>query len=202
MNINIKTFDKWAKLNKDESMEKGHQNSVDKMFEIIEQSKIINNSFSFIDIGCGNGWVIRKILEKPNCNDGLGIDGSKQMIKKANDKQKGRFIQTEIESFSFSKKFDIVFSMETFYYFKDPKSVIQNIYNNGLKNNGMIVIGIDHFKENTESLSWGEDYNLELTTLSTNEWIELFTKSNFKQINHFVNEYKNNDKTLIISAEK
>ena len=202
MNINIETFDKWAKLNKDESMERGHQNSVDKMFEIIEQSKIINNSFSFIDIGCGNGWVIRKILKKPNCNDGLGIDGSKQMIKKANDKQKGRFIQTEIESFSFSKQFDIVFSMETFYYFKDPESVIQNIYKNGLKNNGMIVIGIDHFKENTESLSWGEDYNLELTTLSTNEWIELFTKSNFKQINHFVNEYKNNDKTLIISAKK
>ena len=202
MNINIETFDKWAKLNRDESMERGHQNSVDKMFEIIEQSKIINNSFSFIDIGCGNGWVIRKILEKPNCNDGLGIDGSKQMIKKANDKQKGRFIQTEIENFSFSKQFDIVFSMETFYYFKDPESVIQNIYNSGLKNNGMIVIGIDHFKENTESLSWGEDYNLELTTLSTNEWIELFTKSNFKQINHFVNEYKNNDKTLIISAKK
>ena len=202
MNINIETFDKWAKLNRDESMERGHQNSVDKMFEIIEQSKIINNSFSFIDIGCGNGWVIRKILEKPNCNDGLGIDGSKQMIKKANDKQKGRFIQTEIENFSFSKQFDIVFSMETFYYFKDPESVIQNIYNSGLKNNGMIVIGIAHFKENTESLSWGEDYNLELTTLSTNEWIELFTKSNFKQINHFVNEYKNNDKTLIISAKK
>ena len=202
MNINIETFDKWAKLNRDESMERGHQNSVDKMFEIIEQSKIINNSFSFIDIGCGNGWVIRKILEKPNCNDGLGIDGSKQMIKKANDKQKGRFIQTEIESFLFSKQFDIVFSMETFYYFKDPESVIQNIYNNGLKNNGMIVIGIDHFKENTESLSWGEDYNLELTTLSINEWIELFAQSNFKQINHYVNKYKSNNQTLIISAKK
>lgn len=202
MNINIETFDKWAKLNRDESMERGHQNSVDKMFEIIEQSKIINNSFSFIDIGCGNGWVIRKILEKPNCNDGLGIDGSKQMIKKANDKQKGRFIQTEIESFSFSKQFDIVFSMETFYYFKDPKIVMQNIYNNGLKNNGMIIIGIDHFKENTESLSWGKDYNLELTTLSMNEWMDLFKKSNFKQINHYVNEYKSNDKTLIISAKK
>ena len=37
MNINIKTFDEWALDGRDESMEKGHKKSVQKMFEYIEK---------------------------------------------------------------------------------------------------------------------------------------------------------------------
>ena len=66
MNINIETFNNWATLNKDESMERGHSSSVDEMFEILKKNTtLLELPFSFIDIGCGNGWVIRRILENP-----------------------------------------------------------------------------------------------------------------------------------------
>ena len=64
MNINIDTFNKWAILDKDKGMERGHASSVSKMFDIFSnESSIINNPFNFLDLGCGNGWVVRKILE-------------------------------------------------------------------------------------------------------------------------------------------
>ena len=37
MNKNIKTFDEWAILNKDEGMEKGHHASVAHMLDIIKK---------------------------------------------------------------------------------------------------------------------------------------------------------------------
>ena len=35
MNININTFNKWADLGKDKSMAKNHEDSVNKMFDIM-----------------------------------------------------------------------------------------------------------------------------------------------------------------------
>ena len=59
---NINIFDQWAVENKDVGMEKGHQPSVNKMISIIsERTDILNRSFNFLDIGCGNGSVVKKI---------------------------------------------------------------------------------------------------------------------------------------------
>ena len=130
MNINIKTFNKWALLNKDKGMERGHASSVSKMFEIItNQTSIIDRSFNFLDLGCGNGWVVRKILENKKCTYALGVDGAPEMIKKAkNCDSVGQYINVNIEKWSFNKKYDIIFSMETFYYFKDHFSIFTLIY--------------------------------------------------------------------------
>ena len=35
------------------------------------------------DLGCGNGWMLRKLASKYSLNVGLGIDGSEEMINKA-----------------------------------------------------------------------------------------------------------------------
>ena len=97
MNINIETFNNWAKSNKDESMEKGHSSSVNKMFNILQtETNLLNATFSFIDIGCGNGWAVRKALKNPYCSYALGIDGAENMIKKALRYNKGNFIKTDI----------------------------------------------------------------------------------------------------------
>ena len=45
MNININTFNNWAALGKDKSMEKGHYSSVNKMFEILQsETNILKNT--------------------------------------------------------------------------------------------------------------------------------------------------------------
>ena len=203
MNININTFNKWASLDKDKNMERGHRKSVSEMFKILTERYNLNKKFNFLDIGCGNGWVIRKASENKNCEYALGIDGSENMINKAKAFNLGNFRKVEIEKYEFNYQFDIIFSMEVFYYLKNIDTILKQIQKNALKKSGMIIIGIDHYKENKESLTWGEDYNLDLLTLSINEWINLFKKANLKNISYTIfNRHKNWNGTLIISALK
>ena len=50
---------------------------------MIEFSTKKLNNFIFLDAGCGNGWVVRKVSKLKNCTKAIGIDGSKKMIEKA-----------------------------------------------------------------------------------------------------------------------
>ena len=204
MNKNINTFNLWATDGRDEKMEKNHLESVNKMIDIIEtKNKILKEHFKFLDIGCGNGWVVRKFLDYNNCKYSMGIDGAENMIKKAKSYDIGNFEKRNIESYNYKYKFDIIFSMETLYYIKNISTFFQNLYNNGLNNKGMFIMGIDHYSENTPSLDWGEKYNLDLNTLSINEWHDLFSNHGFKNISMHQHG-KNNDwqGTLIIAGEK
>jgi len=204
MNINIKTFNKWATLNKDKSMAEGHYSSVMQMISMIkEYSSILSSPFSFLDMGCGNGWVVRKITKNNNCQKAIGIDGSENMIKKANSFKIGDFLKKDIEYYKFTFQFDIIFSMETFYYLKNPQKIIKKIHDNGLKKSGVFIMGIDHYKENTPTLSWGEDYNLDLNTIQEKEWINFFHLAGFnKVISKKINAKKNNLGTLAIIGIK
>jgi len=205
-NININTFDYWAKNDRDVDMQKGHTPAVNEMINIIKKStNIMTSSFKFLDLGCGNGWVNRKILKNNFCSLAVGIDGSTTMIKKAKklSSQKEKYIQSDIQDLSITKHFDIIFSMETFYYFNNPNQIIDNIYNNLLNSNGIFIIGIDHYLENKQSLNWDKEYNLLTNTLSKNEWKNIFIKTGFKKITLNLSGEKDNwGGTLIISGQK
>ena len=204
MNINIDTFNKWAILDKDKGMERGHASSVSKMFDIFSnESSIIDNPFNFLDLGCGNGWVVRKILENKNCTYALGVDGAPEMIKKAKDLDSvGEYININIEDWEFNKDYNIIFSMETFYYFKDLDSVLKKVYSS-LINKGLFIIGIDHYLENKPSLNWDKEFNLSLNTLSIDEWISKFKISGFKNIQYTFHDKKEDwNGTLILYGYK
>jgi len=202
MNKNIMTFDEWAILGKDEGMERGHYNSVKHMFNMIEEKKYKN--YSAIDFGCGNGWVVRKFKESSLCKDAHGLDGAQHMIKKAQTKDpNGTYFNANIENWSPDQRYDIVFSMETLYYFKSPGTIINKIYDDVLNDGGLFIMGIDHYAENTESLDWGNQFNLNITTLSIQDWMLLFESAGFKKIIYKqVEQNKNWCGTLIIYGIK
>tara|TARA_B100001250_G_scaffold388273_1_gene386400 strand:- start:759 stop:1370 length:612 start_codon:yes stop_codon:yes gene_type:complete len=187
MNNPIKTFNSWAKENKDIGMEKNHDQSVQYMLKQIPSS-ILVNKFSFLDIGCGNGWVVRKVNNSENCIKSVGIDGAENMIKKARDlSPELEYLKLDIDNLNFIEKFDVVFSMEVFYYLGYPGKTMKYIYNNMLKENGFFIMGIDHYLENKPSLSWPKDLDLDLQTLSINDWVSIvqlagFSKVNYKQV--------------------
>ena len=199
----IETFNVWAEKNKDLGMEKNHTFSVNKMLELIP-SHILSKNFSFIDIGCGNGWVVQNIRNKKNCIKSVGIDGAEKMIQKAMEKDpNSEYFQFDIEKMDYKGEFNIVFSMEVFYYFSDPLKVLNYIYKNILKSGGCMIMGVDHYLENTSSLSWGKDLDLELKTLSIDEWEATFKQVGFKNIK--LNQFgakENWSGTLVIYSEK
>lgn len=203
-NKNIELFDKWAQNGKDVSMENGHSKSVDFMLKILDEKSLFGNKFSFLDLGCGNGWVVKKISKNNLCNLAVGIDGSENMIKNAKLNSKDEiFINENIENWHWNKKFNIVFSMETLYYVKDIDYLLKNIYSNLLADKGSIIIGVDHYLENKPSLMWGEDYNLDIVTLSVKQWEKLFLKNKFKNIKlYFTGQKDDWNGTLVIYAQK
>ena len=132
----IDLFNEWAHLGKDEGMERNHKESVDRMLGFIGTKML--KEFSFLDIGCGNGWVVEKILSEDcsnSCCEAVGIDGASEMIQKAKKRQnflstlkKPSYFKWDLNDLhSFDKKFDIVFSMEVLYYLKCPQTALKTI---------------------------------------------------------------------------
>ena len=125
MNKNIMTFDEWAILGKDKGMEKGHNASVSHMLkEVFEYYQKNGQKYSVIDFGCGNGWVVKKFKEHSLCEYAHGLDGATNMIKKAyKSDPDGTYFNEDIETWSPLQKYDVVFSMETLYYFEKPEII-------------------------------------------------------------------------------
>ena len=204
-NVNIDIFDNWALKDKDKGMEKGHASSVSVMLDIISnRTNIVNNNFNFLDLGCGNGWVVKNFSNNNLCNLAVGVDGSRNMIKKAkNNDSKGKYYQSNIQAWNSENQFDIVFSMETFYYLKNIDSVLDKINSKFLNNNGFLIFGIDHYTENKPSLSWEKEIGIQTQTLSIKDWVNKIKDANFKNVEYKqVGADKDWTGTLIISAFK
>ena len=73
-------FGEWAVKGKDKGMEKSHALPVGAMLDFILPKK---NKFTFLDLGCGNGWVVRKVAKNHLCSRAVGIDGAEKMNSNA-----------------------------------------------------------------------------------------------------------------------
>ena len=200
----IEEFNNWAKIGKDVGMENGHANSVSQMINIFEKRFDVNNVKSMLDLGCGNGWMLRKLASKYSLDVGLGIDGSAEMINKAKKYQTNLdYLCMDITKWKASRSYDLIMSMEFIYYLNDPETVFNNIFNNAAHKESIFIFGIDHYKENQDSLSWPSDLGVYMNTLSINEWIDLYRKIGMKGIEYekFVTK-DDSAGTLIISGIK
>ncbi len=200
----IDLFNNWAMIGKDDGMVLNHTPSVDFMLNLIPNS-ILNKDFSFLDIGCGNGWVVRKISKINTCVFSAGLDGAEKMIQKAILKdKKSDYSKIDINRLeNYDKRFDVVFSMEVFYYLQNPEKTIKHVFENLLNKDGFFIIGIDHYLENKPSLSWKNDLNVDMCTYSIQQWKSIFKKSGFKNVKTFQFGKKNDwQGTLILYGEK
>ena len=119
-------FDQWAESGRSEHLEREHSKTVLKFLDGIR----FRDSFSFLDVGCGNGWVVRRVAQMDSCRRAVGIDKSPGMIKKAaSRRQSGKesYRATDVESVR-SGRFDYVFSMETIYYAASVEAAVRKIY--------------------------------------------------------------------------
>ena len=198
----VDVFDNWVKIGKDDGLEKNHASAVAKMVEYSTDSL---EQFSFIDAGCGNGWLVRNMSNDSRCIKSIGIDGSKRMIKKAKElDRKNEYVCSDLLNWKPSEKVNLVISMEVFYYFENPEKLTRHIYQNWLTKNSRLIIGIDFYKENLISHSWPEETGASIMKLfSENEWKQFFLNSEFKNVYSWkVDQKKDWEGTLIVTGEK
>ena len=201
----VDVFGKWAEEGKDVGMEKTHAAPVNEMIDFaLEERANIGKCFNFLDLGCGNGWVVRNVLKNELCDLAVGIDGAKQMI--ANAKKRGgnaKYIYEDINFFDSSDKYDLIHSMEVLYYLDDPSEIIKRISDSWLNNDGRLIVGIDHYYENTDSHSWQEKVGTRMLMLKESEWINIFETAGFNQVESW-RSGKDKDwaGTLVITGKK
>ena len=187
-----KKFDDWAINGKAESMEKGHGINVLKFLKKISFDK----PFSFLDVGCGNGWVIRYVSDMPTCKKAIGIDKSKKMIIQANKKtnnKKESFAYTDVESWKYTGKFDFIFAMESIYYADSMEKAIEKIYKL-LKPGGKFFCGTDFYTENKATIKWASIMKIQMHLHSKKEWKEFFKNAGFITETKQIKDLKSNEK--------
>ena len=201
----IEIFGKWAEEGKDVGMEKGHATSVKDMLNFALQERTnIGKNFSFLDLGCGNGWAARKVAENTLCTDAVGLDGAEQMIINAK-KTEGQveYIHADINSYIPNRKFDLIHSMEVLYYLEDPAKKVKSFNNDWLEDQGRLIIGIDHYYENLDSHSWAEKVGTPMLMLKEAEWLAIFNESGLVDIKSWrSNQSEDWAGTLILTGIK
>ena len=195
-------FSQWVLDGKDEGMEKNHSDAVNVMLDEIIGSQ--TDPFSIIDAGCGNGWVVRKINNHPLCVKAIGVDGSKEMIDKARSLDSdGTYFHSDLMDWSPKEKVNFVHSMEVLYYLREPEKLIMHILEHWLMEEGTIIMGMDHYKENLNSHSWPTDLNTYMNLMSIREWIKLFKDCGVSQVVSLqTNESQNFPGTLVLKGKK
>ena len=201
----IEIFGKWAEEGKDVGMEKGHARSVKDMLNFALQERTnIGKNFSFLDLGCGNGWAARKVAENTLCTDAVGLDGAEQMIINAK-KIAGQveYIHADINSYIPNRKFDLIHSMEVLYYLEDPAKKVKSFTSDWLEDQGRLIIGIDHYYENLDSHSWEEKVGTPMLMLKEAEWLDIFFASGLNDIKSWrSNPSKDWSGTLVLTGKK
>jgi len=198
-------FGRWAKDGKDVGMEKGHATSVKDMLDFaLQERSNLEKKFSFLDLGCGNGWVVRNVSKNPLCIKAVGIDGAEQMIINAKKiGGQGNYILADINSYTSPVKFDLIHSMEVLYYLDDPASKIKSLCDHWLEEEGRLIIGIDHYYENLDSHSWEEKVGTRMLMLKEAEWLDIFHESGLSDIKSWrSNQSKDWSGTLVLTGKK
>lgn len=199
-------FDVWADNGRAALMEKEHAKSVGKILDEI----CFKDSFSFLDVGCGNGWVVRKIAQENQCRIVTGIDKSKNMIRHARKMQtskKEEYVHTDIESLNTRQRFDYVFAMESIYYSESINIALGKVFGL-LKPGGEFFCGTDFYAENKATTNWSTMMSLKMHLHSKNEWRRFFKDAGFQVKTRQIKDKQNRKKwrrefgTLFVIGKK
>ena len=196
-------FDEWAESGKDLGMETGHADAVEEMLEFsLKERSEIGEQFSFLDLGCGNGWATRNVYREPLCNRAVGVDGANKMIINARSRGLGEhYVHADLATYDPKETFDLIHSMEFVYYLADPKELIHRIVNSWLNEGGRLIFGLDFYFENTESHTWPKKLNIPMFMLKEIEWINLFKATGLKEVTSWrANETTDWAGTLVITG--
>ena len=145
-------FDRWAKSGRAESMERGHRAAT----EAATEHWSLGSGDIVLDVGCGNGWALRMLLDK-GADRGIGIDVSPGMIeraKTASDPNRTRFEVAPAANLPLKDgEISHVVSIEALYYTPDPAQTLQE-WARVCRSGGELAIMIDLFAENPVGQVW------------------------------------------------
>jgi ubiquinone/menaquinone biosynthesis C-methylase UbiE len=177
-------FNRWAQAGRGEEMEHTHLPIVEPTLALMN----LDPADRVLDVGCGSGWLVRRLAARvPNCRV-VGIDVSDEMIRRAQVAGAGvpniHFVQGSAEQIpagpdSFTK----VLSVESAYYWHDPARALGEIFR-VLGPGGSAWILINYYRENPDCHQWKLHFQTPTHLLSAVEWQDHFRAAGFHPVHH------------------
>jgi ubiquinone/menaquinone biosynthesis C-methylase UbiE len=169
-------FDEWAMAGRDRGMEDRHWNTAKHVLARMP----VEEGDTILDLGCGSGYAGRALRATADAGRVYGLDGAPEMARNARsytDDGRVGFLVGDFEHLPFADdSVDHVFSMEAFYYARDPDAALREI-RRVLRPGGTFYCAVNYYEENVYSHGWQENIEIEMTRWSAAEYRAAFREA-------------------------
>lgn len=177
-------FNRWAEAGRGEGMEQGH---LPITLPVLEKMRL-GAADNVLDVGCGAGWLSRRLAKLVPQGRVVGMDVSDEMIRHARrgsvDFENLMFVTGEVQEIPWEPNFfSHAISVESSYYWPDPAAGIRDIFR-VLKPGGSAWILINYYRDNSHCHQWGDLLAVKTHLHSAEEWSEFFRAAGFEGVRH------------------
>lgn len=177
-------FNRWAKAGRGEEMEEHHRPIVLPTLALMN----LQSQERILDLGCGSGWLCRKLASELPQGRVVGLDVSDEMIGRARAASAGMthltFLTGGTDQIPWQDNFFTrVISVESAYYWPDPARGIREIFR-VLASGGSAWILINYYRDNPHCHQWGSLLAVPTHLLSADEWAGFYRQAGFIEVAH------------------
>lgn len=168
-------FDEWAIEDGAVDMAREHWARVEPVLSALTPSE-----GWYLEIGPGNGYALEYIARSKFANGRVrAVELSQEMANMSAARvQDLDNVSIDVGSFlnwhaPKDVKFDLIFSMEVFYYFQDISAAIKKA-SGLLAPGGELIVMVDYYEESEESRDWSEELGVKLTRWPQSRYLDAF----------------------------
>lgn len=141
-----------------------------------------------LDVGCGSGWLSRRVAGMVPAGRVVGMDISDEMIRIARrnslEHDNLLFVTGEAAEIPWEPNFFThAISVESAYYWPNPAAGAKEIFR-VLRPGGSAWILINYYRDNPHCHQWEELLAVSTQLLLAAEWSELFREAGFPEVTH------------------
>jgi len=177
-------FNRWAEAGRGEGMEQDH---LPITLPVLQKMRLAPTD-NVLDVGCGAGWLSRRLAKFVPEGRVVGMDISDEMIRHARrssvDFDNLLFVAGEVAQIPWQPHFfSHAISVESSYYWADPAAGLKDIFR-VLREGGSAWTLINYYRDNSHCHQWGDLLAVKTHLLSAEEWAELFRAAGFAEVAH------------------
>ena len=178
-NLLREEFNRWAEVGRGEGMERDH---LPITLPVLEKMRL-EATDNVLDVGCGSGWLARRLAERVPEGRVVGMDVSDEMIRVARrtslESENILYATGEVGEIPWEANFfNHAISVESAYYWPEPESGIREIFR-VLRPGGCAWILINYYRDNLYCHQWGPLLAVPTHLLPAKEWMEFFRAAGF-----------------------
>lgn len=183
-NLLREEFNRWAEAGRGEGMERDH---LPITLPVLEKMGLVAAD-NVLDVGCGSGWLARRLAKRVPDGRVVGMDVSDEMIRVARrtslDFENILYATGEVGEIPWEANFfNHAISVESAYYWPEPAEGIREIFR-VLRPAGAAWILINYYRDNADCHQWGPLLAVPTQLLLAEEWAALFREAGFMEVAH------------------